>query len=391
VRRKYRPYGDNEKNEKKMSKNEPMGRKAVIAMSGGVDSSVAALLSKKAGFDCIGLTLKLFSSFAHHDPAPNDPDRGKSRSCCSLSDVEDARNVAYHLDMPHYVLNFSDPFEDLVIRKFVETYEKGGTPNPCIDCNRYIKFEGLLHRAKQLDFEYLVTGHYARIEQQGARFFLKKARDRKKDQSYVLYTMTQEQLAHTVFPLGDLTKGEVRAIAEEAGFGNARKHDSQDICFVPAGDYARFIETYRGEPAAPGTILDEQGTVLGQHQGLIRYTIGQRRGLGLAFPEPRYVAAKSVTDNTLTVGKEGSLYTQRLYADTLNLIAWEEPDKPRRVTVKTRYLQAEQAATAVQVATDRIQVDFDNPQRAITPGQAVVLYDGDVVLGGGTILNSGAP
>jgi tRNA-specific 2-thiouridylase len=352
----------------------------MIAMSGGVDSSVAALLSKNAGFDCIGVTLKLFSS--------NDRSDGKDcRSCCSLADIEDARNVAYHLDMPHYVLNFSDTFAELVIRKFVETYEKGETPNPCIDCNRYIKFEGLLQRAKQLDFEYLVTGHYARIEQQGTRFLLKKARDIKKDQSYVLYTMTQEQLAHTVFPLGNLTKGEVRALALEAGFINARKQDSQDICFVPEGDYAHFIEEYRKRTAAPGNILDEAGNVLGQHQGLIRYTIGQRRGLGLSFPEPRYVSAKSMADNTLTLGKEGSLYTKTLYADTLNLIAWEEPEKVRRVTVKTRYLQTEQTASAQQVADDRIRVDFDKPQRAITPGQAVVLYDGEVVLGGGTILS----
>ncbi|MDR0721343.1 MAG: tRNA 2-thiouridine(34) synthase MnmA [Treponema sp.] len=359
-----------------------MRKQGLIAMSGGVDSSVAALLSQNRGFDCIGVTLKLFS-------APEDPLRGeRKRSCCSLADVVDARNVAYQLHIPHYVLNFSAAFGDQVIRKFVETYEKGETPNPCIDCNRYIKFDGLLQRAKQLAIEYLVTGHYARIEQQGSRFLLKKARDLRKDQSYVLYTMTQEQLAHTVFPLGDLTKEEVRAIALEAGLLNAQKQDSQDICFIPGGDYAHFIEEYRGKPAVPGNILDETGLLLGQHQGLIRYTIGQRRGLGLSFPEPRYVSAKSPADNTLILGKEGALYRKTLYADTLNLIAWEEPEKPRQVTVKTRYLQAEQTARALQVATDRIRVDFDKPQRAITPGQAVVLYDGDVVLGGGTILSA---
>ncbi|MDR2797663.1 MAG: tRNA 2-thiouridine(34) synthase MnmA [Treponema sp.] len=360
-----------------------MKKQGLIAMSGGVDSSVAALLSQKAGFDCIGVTLKLFS-------AAEDLQQGeRKRSCCSLADVEDARYVAYQLNMPYYVLNFSAAFADQVIRKFVETYEKGETPNPCIDCNRYIKFDGLLYRAKQFAIEYLVTGHYARIEPQGSRLLLKKARDPKKDQSYVLYTMTQEQLAHTVFPLGDLTKEEVRAIAVEAGLVNARKQESQDICFVPGGDYARFIEEYRGKPAAPGNILDETGLLLGQHQGLIRYTIGQRRGLGLSFPEPRYVSAKSTADNTLTLGKEGALYTKSLYADTLNLIAWDEPEKPQRVTVKTRYLQAEQTAKALQVEADRIRVDFDKPQRAITPGQAVVLYDGDVVLGGGTILSAG--
>jgi tRNA-specific 2-thiouridylase len=352
----------------------------IVAMSGGVDSSVAALLAQKAGFDCIGVTLKLFS-------APEGEEKG--RSCCSLADVADARSVAYQLRMPYYVLNFSAAFADKVIRKFVETYERGETPNPCIDCNRYIKFDGLLHRARELALEYLVTGHYARIEAQGSRFLLKKGRDPKKDQSYVLYTMTQEQLAHTVFPLGNLTKEEVRAIAGEAGLVNARKQDSQDICFIPDGDYAHFIEEYRGKPAAPGNLLDETGRLVGRHQGLIRYTIGQRRGLGLSFPEPRYVSAKSPADNTLTLGREGALYAKSLYADTLNLIAWEEPEKPRRVTVKTRYLQAEQTAQALQVAADRIRVDFDTPQRAVTPGQAVVIYDGDVVLGGGTILSAG--
>ncbi|MDR1985904.1 MAG: tRNA 2-thiouridine(34) synthase MnmA [Treponema sp.] len=360
-----------------------MKKPGLIAMSGGVDSSVAALLSQNQGFDGIGVTLKLFSAAA-------DGYRGARKgACCSLADVVDARNAAYQLQIPHYTLNFSAAFADQVIRPFVETYEKGETPNPCIDCNRHIKFRGLLQRAKQLAREYLITGHYARIEPQGSRFLLKKARDPKKDQSYVLYAMTQEQLAHTVFPLGDLTKAEVRAIALEAGLLNARKQDSQDICFVPEGDYAHFIEAYRGKPAAPGNILDETGLLLGQHRGLIRYTIGQRRGLGLSFPEPRYVLAKSPADNTLILGREAGLYTQRLYADTLNLIAWDEPEKPRRVTVKTRYLQAEQPAWAVQVAPDRIRVDFDTPQRAITPGQAAVLYDGDVVLGGGTILSAG--
>ncbi|MDR2633244.1 MAG: tRNA 2-thiouridine(34) synthase MnmA [Treponema sp.] len=356
-----------------------MKKHRLIAMSGGVDSSVAALLSRKAGFPCVGVTLKLFSSPKEQ---PGSPRKG---ACCSLADVEDAKQVAHQLDMPFYVLNFSDAFAAGVIRKFVETYEQGETPNPCIDCNRYIKFEGLLQRAQQLTMEYLVTGHYARIEKQGSRWLLKKARDLKKDQSYVLYTMTQEQLAHTVFPLGELTKEEVRGIAGEAGLVNARKQESQDICFVPDGDYARFIEEYRGKPAAPGNILDESGVFLGRHQGLIRYTIGQRRGLGLSFPEARYVVAKSKEDNTLTLGREGALYTKTLYADTLNFIAWDEPEKPRRLKVKTRYLQAEQSATAVLLEADLLRVDFESPQRALTPGQAVVLYEGDLVLGGGTI------
>jgi tRNA-specific 2-thiouridylase len=363
-----------------MSLGYGMNRRAVIAMSGGVDSSVAAFLIKQAGFDCIGVTLKLFAN--------DDIGRSKEFSCCSLADINDARNVAYHLDMPYYVLNFSDDFKDLVIRKFVETYQHGATPNPCIDCNRYIKFERLLFKAEQLDFDCIVTGHYAQIEQTGERFLLKKARDLKKDQSYVLYAMTQEQLAHSLFPLGAMTKQEVRELALNQGFVNAKKHDSQDICFVTDGDYAHFIEEFTGKPAEPGTIIDESGTVLGTHQGLIRYTIGQRRGLGLSFPEPRYVSAKSIANNTLILGKEESLYAKALTADNINLIAYASLDRPIRVHVKTRYLQAEQQAMVEQIEPDKIRIDFDTPQRAITAGQAAVFYDGDIVVGGGTIIGT---
>lgn len=349
-------------------------------MSGGVDSSVAAFLLKKEGFDCIGVTMKLFGN--------DDIGSEKDRSCCSLGDVKDAQQVAYQLNIPHYVLNFSDDFKNLVIRKFIETYQQGATPNPCIDCNRYIKFERLLLRAQQLNFDYIATGHYAKITKEGDRFLLKKARDSKKDQSYVLYTMTQEQLARTLFPLGDMTKEEVRELALAQNFGNAKKHDSQDICFVSDGDYARFIEGYTGRSAEPGNIIDESGTILGQHQGLIRYTIGQRRGLGLSFPEPRYVVAKSVPTNTLTLGTENGLYTKALIADAINLIAYPVLDRPLRVKVKTRYLQVEQGAVAYQIDPDRLRIEFDEPQRAITPGQAAVLYEGDTVVGGGTIVGT---
>ncbi|MDR2068789.1 MAG: tRNA 2-thiouridine(34) synthase MnmA [Spirochaetaceae bacterium] len=360
-----------------------MKGKAVIAMSGGVDSSVAAWIMKEQGYDCIGITLKLFTN--------DDLGLKKNHSCCSLEDIKDARNVAYHMDMPHYVLNFSGDFRDQVIRRFIETYEKGGTPNPCIDCNRYIKFESLLRRAQQLGFETLVTGHYARIEKDpiSGRFLLKKARDSKKDQSYVLYCLTQEQLAHTVLPLGDKTKGEVREIALAQGFVNAKKHDSQDICFVPDRDYPRFIETYTGKQPEGGNIINREGAVLGRHRGLIRYTIGQRRGMGISFPLPMYVAAKSAADNTLTLGPEESLYSRSLTAGDCNLIAGAALERPRRVRVKTRYLQAEQGAVAEQVGPRSIRIDFDEPQRAITPGQAAVLYDGDYVIGGGTILGDG--
>jgi tRNA-specific 2-thiouridylase len=366
-----------------------MKEKAVIAMSGGVDSSVAAWLMKERGFDCIGVTLKLFSNNDIGALGSSSCTVGK-RGCCSLEDVKDAKAVAFALGMPHYVLNFSEDFKDQVIRRFIETYEAGETPNPCIDCNRYIKFEGLLRRAKQLDFEYLVTGHYARIEREGAggRFLLRKSLDTKKDQSYVLYAMTQEQLAHTQFPLGEMTKSQVREIALERGFINAKKQDSQDICFVPDGDYGRFIEEYTGKRCEEGNIIDRDGNILGRHRGLIRYTIGQRRGLGLSFPEPMYVSAKSTAANTLTLGPESSLYAKALLADRLNLISRPSLDRPLRVRVKTRYLQAEQWAVAEQLAPDRLRIEFDQGQRAITAGQAVVLYEEDLVVGGGTILRA---
>jgi tRNA-specific 2-thiouridylase len=366
-----------------------MKGKAVIAMSGGVDSSVAAWLMKEGDFDCIGVTLKLFSNDDIGIPENNSCNFGR-RGCCTLEDVKDAKAVAFRLGMPHYVLNFSEEFKDQVIRRFIETYEAGETPNPCIDCNRYIKFEGLLRRTKQLDFDYMATGHYARIEQEGpgGRFLLKKARDGKKEQSYVLYTMTQEQVAHTRFPLGEMTKPQVREIALAQGFVNAKKQDSQDICFVPGGDYGRFIEEYTGKRREGGDIVDLAGNVLGKHRGLIRYTIGQRRGLGLSFPVPMYVSAKSTAANTLTLGPESSLYAKVLLANRLNLISRPSLDRPLRVLVKTRYLQAEQWAVAEQLAPDSLRVEFDHPQRAITAGQAVVLYEDDLVVGGGTILRA---
>jgi tRNA-specific 2-thiouridylase len=362
-----------------------MSKKAVIAMSGGVDSSVAAWLMKEQGFQCIGITLKLFVN--------EDLGKPKHNSCCSLEDVNDARAVAFRMGMPHYVLNFTEDFRDRVINRFVESYERGDTPNPCIDCNRFIKFSRLLERARQLDFDTIVTGHYARIEWDGpaGRFLLKRSVDAKKDQSYVLFAMTQDQLAHTRFPLGGLTKSRVREIAEAQGFVNAKKHDSQDICFAPDRDYGGFIERYTGRPSPAGNIVDEEGRVLGRHRGIIRYTIGQRRGLGIAMNEPVYVKAKSAADNTVTLGSEESLYAASLTANELNLISYPRLEKPLRVTVKTRYFQAsaqaaEPWATVEQTGDDTLRVDFDKPQRAITSGQAVVFYDGDLVVGGGTIL-----
>lgn len=348
-------------------------------MSGGVDSSVAAYLVKSQGYDCIGATMKLF----HNE----DVCIAREKSCCSLEDVEDARNVANSLGIPYYVFNFTDRFREDVIDRFVNAYETGATPNPCIDCNRYLKFEKLFLRAKELNYDYIVTGHYARIEFNEAtgRYLLKKALDETKDQSYVLYSMTQEQLAHTLFPLGHLKKTEVRKIAEENSFVNAKKHDSQDICFVQSGTYTDFIRQYTKKQYPSGNFVLKNGTVLGEHKGIINYTVGQRKGLGISYCEPLYVSEINVNDNTVVLGTDGDLYSKVLTANNINLISVSTIEKPTRVKAKIRYRQAEQPATVMQTDDDLITVEFDEPQRAVTKGQAVVLYDGDTVLGGGTI------
>lgn len=355
--------------------------KALIAMSGGVDSSVAAKLIKDRGFDCIGCTMKLY-----HNEDAGIP---RSHTCCSLDDVQDAESVAYKLGIPYYVFNFSYDFKRKVIDKFVDSYMRGITPNPCIDCNRYMKFEKLFQRAQLLNCDYVVTGHYARIEKdrETGLFLLKKALDETKDQSYVLYNMNQEQLSHALFPLGGLRKSETRRIAEESGFVNAGKPDSQDICFVPDGDYASVIELHAGQTPASGDFIDKCGNVLVRHKGIIHYTIGQRKGLGLAFGEPMYVCRISAEDNTITLGKEKDLYSRVLTAGDFNWISGESPDGEIRCKVKTRYRHPEQWASVTALDGETVRIVFDEPQRALTPGQAAVLYDGEIVLGGGTIIS----
>lgn len=355
-----------------------MAEKVMIGMSGGVDSSVAALRLMDAGYDCVGVTMKLW--------AGEKPAEVGRPTCCSLDDVEDARSAAFRLGIPHYVLNETAAFEEKVIRHFVETYEAGATPNPCIQCNRHLKFTAMLRRARELGCAYIATGHYARIvRREDGRFLLKKGLDPDKDQSYVLYMLTQEQLAHTLFPLGELTKAQVRQIAAERGLLNAKKRDSQDICFVPDGDYEAFLHRYTGREYPPGDFVDPQGNVLGRHRGLPAYTIGQRRGLGVSGGRPLYVCRKDAASNTVVLSDNADLFSDRLTARDINLIDRDGIDEPFRCTAKIRYSHGAASCTVTQTDSDELTVVFDEPQRAVTAGQAVVLYDGDTVIGGGTI------
>ncbi len=346
-------------------------------MSGGVDSSVAAKLLLDGGNDCIGCTMKLYNN--------EDAGISKGHTCCSLDDVEDARSVAYRLGIEHFVFNFSDDFREKIIDKFVESYCRGLTPNPCIDCNRYMKFDKLFDRAAILGCDYIATGHYARIEFKNGKYLLKKAVDPSKDQSYVLYSMTQNQLSHTLFPLGGMCKEETRKIAEESGFINAKKPDSQDICFVPDGDYAKIIELHTGKKAPFGNFVDKNGNILGKHKGIIHYTIGQHRWLGIDLPGKRYVCRICPKNNTVVLGTADELFSREAFAEDFNWISGEAPERPFRCKAKIRYRQPEQWATVTPIGKNAAQIVFDEPQRAITPGQAAVLYDGETVLGGGVI------
>ena len=352
-------------------------KKVMIGMSGGVDSSVAASLLQKESLEVIGATMKLYNN--------EDIDFVSEKTCCSLDDVLDAKSVCARLGIRHYTLNMTDDFKKEVIERFISAYQNGFTPNPCIDCNRYMKFSKMLHKAQELDIDYVATGHYARIEKQGDRYILKKAVDLSKDQSYVLYSLTQEQLKVTKFPLGNYTKQQVREIAEENGFVNARKHESQDICFVPDGDYSKFIEYYTGKTYPCGDFVDMNGKRLGEHKGIIRYTIGQRRGLGLALPASMYVVEKDVDNNKVILGFNDDLFKKELNVKNISFTACDGLDKPERLCAKIRYNQKEQPATVTQTDENHFTIVFDEPQRAITKGQAAVLYDGDTVVGGGTI------
>ena len=353
-------------------------KKVVCAMSGGVDSSLRAALLVEQGYDVIGVTMRL--SDDSRDFVDND------RGCCSLSAVDDARRVCEIIGIPHYAMNFREMFKEKVIDYFLADYAKGWTPNPCIACNRYVKFEGLLQKALSLGAEYVATGHYARIAQDATgRFLLQKGVDEKKDQSYALYHLNQQSLAHFLLPLGGMTKVHTRELAEKYRLPVAHKPDSQEICFVPHDDYKAYLREKNPACLHPGDIVDRQGHVLGHHEGVPLYTIGQRKGLGIAAPEPRYVVALDMTHNRVIVGGKDDVYAKGLIAGDLNWIAIDELAEPLEVMAKIRYGRREGKAIVRPAENGRVQVDFAEPQRAITPGQSVVFYRGDNVVGGGII------
>lgn len=345
--------------------------KVMVGMSGGVDSAVSAYILKNAGYDVTGVNCRFY-----------DEDKSKVSS-----DVEDAKKVAEKLHIPFDTYELYDGFESKVISPFISSYLKGETPNPCIECNKHLKFGKLLDKAIDEGFDYIATGHYARVEfdEKSGRYLLRKGKDESKDQSYVLYPLTQRQLSHTLFPLGDMTKDMTRTLAEEMSFVNARKHDSQDICFIPDGDYASFIEGRLDYTLPKGNFISTDGTILGEHQGIIHYTVGQRKGLGIALGKPAFVQSKNAENNTVVLGSNEGLFRRELTARDINLIICDKLTEPLRCKARIRYNAKEQWATVTQTDENHLHIIFDEPQRAISKGQAVVLYDGDIVVGGGTI------
>ncbi|HLG51238.1 MAG TPA: tRNA 2-thiouridine(34) synthase MnmA [Chloroflexota bacterium] len=364
-----------------------MGERVVVGMSGGVDSSVAAALLKEQGYDVIGVTLNLSPRIEGVEAWERDD------SCCGLSAVEDARRVADRLGIPHYVLNFRDIFAEKVIANFLEEYRRGRTPNPCIRCNDHIKFGTVLLKARALQADLVATGHYARIttDPETGRRLLCKARDLQKDQSYVLYVLTQEELRRTIFPLGEMTKQETRELARRLGLPVANKPESQEICFVSERRYSDFLLKLAPDIARPGPIVDLDGRVLGEHRGIAFYTIGQRRGLGITSRETLYVIDLDAETGTVVVGPEEALYDRVLEADEVNMVSVPEIREPRRVQARIRYRMPDADAWVSQPTPDTLRIEFVQPQRAITPGQAVVCYDGDIVLAGGTIRRTTRP
>jgi tRNA-specific 2-thiouridylase len=358
--------------------------RVAVAISGGVDSSVAAALLKEEGHDVIGVTMQLWSR--------PDEKRGRNGSGDSGSHdaIEDARKVAYKLGIPHHVIDLRDIFKHTIIADFCREYSEGRTPNPCVRCNQYIKFGILWERARELGADFLATGHHARIEiDNSGKFLLKKGKDRQKDQSYFLCQLRQEQLGRSLFPIGNLTKDIVRQIAREMGLPVADRPESQEICFIPDDNHTAFLKNQAPIPVEPGPIIDREGKVLGQHRGIMFYTIGQRKGLGIAAAKPLYVTAIEPERNTIVVGNKEQTYADELVADNLNWIAAVRPEQPINVKARVRYRHPEAEAIASPMNETSVYVKFAEPQMAITPGQAVVFYDGDTVIGGGTIIRQG--
>lgn len=350
-------------------------KRVLVGMSGGVDSAAAAMLLQQAGYEAVGCTLRLYGG------------EDREGGCCSLSDVEDARRAARQLGMDFYVFNFTERFRREVVERFVAGYQAGRTPNPCIQCNRRVKFDALLRRADDLELEYIATGHYARVRWDGelGRWQLLRGRDGRKDQSYVLYPLTQQQLGRLLLPMGDCNKAGARALAEAAGLANAHKRDSQDICFVPDGDYTAFLERQGGVTLTPGDFVDTAGRVLGRHRGLPCYTTGQRRGLGVSADRPLYVLRKDEASNTVVLGDEAELYSRTVWAEAFHWVSLPPQSRPLAVTAKTRYSQTEAAGVLYPEPDGGARVEFETAQRAVTPGQSLVCYQGDAVVGGGVI------
>ncbi|AYD40143.1 tRNA 2-thiouridine(34) synthase MnmA [Clostridium fermenticellae] len=354
-----------------------MNKKVVVGMSGGVDSSVTAYLLKEQGYDVIGVTMQVWQEDEEYE--------ANEGGCCSLSSVEDARRVAYKLNIPFYVINFKEIFKKDVIDYFIDEYMNGRTPNPCIACNKYIKFDALLKKAMDLGADYVATGHYAIIENKNGRYVIRRSKDDKKDQTYVLYNLTQFQLSHTLMPCGIYKKDHIREIAKEIGLSVHNKKDSEEICFIPDNNHGRYIEKQVPDKIKPGNFVDKKGNVLGTHKGIIYYTIGQRKGLGISFGKPMYVADINPLTNEIVLGDEEDIFKTELIAKNVNFIPFESLQGTMEVEAKVRYSAKASSAWITQLSDGRVKVKFEHKQRAITKGQSVVFYSKDLLVGGGII------